>query len=66
LSEWGSLHITQVASLANGEADWWENPPADVWPVLGANANADITLAQTDPLGATRCLRFNHLQPPFD
>jgi len=64
LSEWGSLHITQVASLANGEADWWENPPADVWPVLGANA--DITLAQTDPLGATRCLRFNHLQPPFD
>jgi peptide/nickel transport system substrate-binding protein len=23
-------------------------------------------LAQTDPLGATRCLRFNHLQPPFD
>jgi peptide/nickel transport system substrate-binding protein len=58
------LHITQVASLANGEADWWENPPADVWPVLGANA--DITLAQTDPLGETRCLRFNHLQPPFD
>jgi len=53
-----------VASLAAGEADWWENPPVDVWPVLGANA--DITLAQTDPLGATRCLRFNHLQPPFD
>jgi peptide/nickel transport system substrate-binding protein len=56
--------MTKVASLANGEADWWENPPADVWPILGANS--DIVLAQTDPLGATRCLRFNHLQPPFD
>jgi peptide/nickel transport system substrate-binding protein len=56
--------MTKVASLANGEADWWENPPADVWPIL--SANADITLAQTDPLGATRCLRFNHLRPPFD
>jgi peptide/nickel transport system substrate-binding protein len=56
--------MTKVASLANGEADWWENPPADVWPILGANS--DIALTQTDPLGATRCLRFNHLQPPFD
>jgi len=56
--------MTKVASLANGEADWWENPPPDVWPLLSANSG--ITLAQTDPLGATRCLRFNHLQPPFD
>ena len=56
--------MTKVAALANGEADWWENPPADVWPIL--SANSDIVLAQTDPLGATRCLRFNHLQPPFD
>ena len=56
--------MTKVVTLANGEADWWENPPADVWPIL--SANSDIVLAQTDPLGATRCLRFNHLQPPFD
>jgi peptide/nickel transport system substrate-binding protein len=56
--------MTKVAALANGEADWWENPPPDVWPILAASPQ--ITLAQTDPLGSTRCLRFNHLLPPFD
>jgi peptide/nickel transport system substrate-binding protein len=56
--------MTKVAALTSGEVDWWENPPPDIWPVLATNS--DITLAQTDPLGATGCLRFNHLQPPFD
>jgi peptide/nickel transport system substrate-binding protein len=56
--------MTKVAALVNGEADWWENPPTDVWPVLAASS--DITLSQTDPLGSTRCLRFNHLHPPFN
>src|SRR5438477_536900 len=36
--------MTKVAALNNGEADWWENPPADVWPVLAANP--DVQLAQ--------------------
>src|SRR5438094_3112009 len=56
--------MTKASSLANGEVDWWENPPPDIWPVLAANS--DISLAETDPLGAIGCLRFNHLQPPFD
>jgi peptide/nickel transport system substrate-binding protein len=64
--EW--LHIpdvmTKAAALAGGEADWWESAPPDLWPVLAANS--DIALAETDPLGASGCLRFNHLQPPFD
>jgi peptide/nickel transport system substrate-binding protein len=56
--------MTKVTALANGEADWWENPPPDVWPILAASPN--LSLVQTDPLGSGRCLRFNHLHPPFD
>jgi len=56
--------MTKVAALNNGEADWWENPPADVWPVLAANP--DVTVARVDPLSAPIMTRFNHTQPPFD
>src|SRR5712691_452155 len=56
--------MTKVAALNNGEADWWENPSADVWPVLAANP--DVTLARVDPLDNTIMVRFNHLLPPFD
>src|SRR5215467_864325 len=56
--------MTKVAALNNGEADWWENPPADVWPLLAANPN--ITVARADPLENTIMVRFNHLLPPFD
>jgi peptide/nickel transport system substrate-binding protein len=56
--------MTKVAALQSGEYDWWENPKADLWPILAANA--DITLAPLDPLGQTGCLRFNFLYPPFD
>jgi peptide/nickel transport system substrate-binding protein len=55
---------TKTATIQNGEDDWWENPPADVWPVL--EAKPEIVLAPLDPLGGTGCLRFNHLYPPFD
>jgi peptide/nickel transport system substrate-binding protein len=55
---------TKTAAMQNGEDDWWENPPADVWPILAANS--DLQLASLDPLGGTGCLRFNHLFPPFD
>jgi len=57
-------HTTAAAALNSGEDDWWENPPADLWPVL--EANSDVVLAPLDPLGGTGCLRFNHLYPPFD
>lgn len=56
--------MTKVAALNSGEADWWENPPPDVWPVLAANS--EVSLAQVDPLGSQGCIRFNFLQPPFD
>src|SRR5262249_23714003 len=56
--------MTKVAAINNGEADWWENPPADVWSAMAGNP--DVVLTENDPIGNTRCLRFNHLQPPFD
>jgi len=56
--------MTKVAAMQSGEDDWWENPPADLWPVL--EANPEIALAPLDPLGGSGCLRFNHLYPPFD
>jgi peptide/nickel transport system substrate-binding protein len=57
-------HSTAAAALNSGEDDWWENPPADLWPIL--ESNSDVVLAPLDPLGGTGCLRFNHLYPPFD
>jgi peptide/nickel transport system substrate-binding protein len=56
-------HTTAAAALNSGEADWWENPPLDLVPILGA---ADVTVAAADPLGSPQMVRFNHLFPPFD
>ena len=55
---------TKTAAMQNGEDDWWENPPADLWPVLAANP--DIELTPSDALRGMGCLRFNWLYPPFD
>jgi len=55
---------TKAAAMQSGEDDWWENPPADLWPVLASNS--ETTLEPLDPLGQTGCLRFNFLYPPFD
>jgi peptide/nickel transport system substrate-binding protein len=56
--------MTKVAALNAGEADWWENPPLDLVPVLASNP--DITIAQVDPLPQPIMVKFNHLLPPFD
>ena len=56
--------MTKVAALNAGEADWWENPPLDVVPVLAANP--DITITRVDPLPSPIMVKFNHLLPPFD
>src|SRR5436309_8307310 len=56
--------MTKVAALNAGEADWWENPPLDVVPVLAANP--DITITRVDPLPAPIMVKLNHLLPPFD
>jgi peptide/nickel transport system substrate-binding protein len=55
---------TKIAALNSGEADWWENPPPDIWPLL--TGNRDITLTDSSPLPSMGCLRFNQLLPPFD
>src|SRR5215831_19445554 len=54
---------TKTAALQNGEDDWWENPPADLWPVLAANRDIEMASAA---IRSTGCLRFNWLYPPFD
>jgi peptide/nickel transport system substrate-binding protein len=55
---------TKTAALQSGEDDWWENPSADLWPVLAANPDIEVTPA--DAIRAMGCLRFNWLYPPFD
>jgi peptide/nickel transport system substrate-binding protein len=55
---------TAAAALSNGEVDWWELPIPDLIPMLQRNRN--VTVAVSDPLGATGLLMMNHLYPPFN
>ena len=55
---------TAAAALNAGEADWYEQPPADLLPIFATNK--DIVVATVDPLGNHGTLRFNHIQPPFN
>src|SRR5437667_1524481 len=55
---------TAAAALNAGEADWYEQPPADILPVFAANK--DVAVNTVDPLGNMGVLRFNHTLPPFD
>ena len=52
------------AALQNGEIDWWEQPLADLLPLLAANK--DIVLQTDIPQGRDSIMRLNHLQPPFN
>ncbi len=54
---------TKAAALQAGEMDWWENPTADLLPLLRKNG---IATPVTDPTGTPYLLRPNHLYPPFD
>src|SRR4030088_554385 len=54
---------TASAALQNGEIDWWENPIADLVPVLRRNKN--VSVANADQLGNVGHLRMNHPPPPF-
>jgi len=54
---------TAAGALQTGEMDWWENPTADLLPLLQRN---HITTEITDPTGTPMILRPNHLYPPFD
>jgi peptide/nickel transport system substrate-binding protein len=55
---------TAAAALSAGEADWWEQLPPDLIPVL--RTNKDIRVENIDPLGSIGILRFNSLNPPFN
>lgn len=55
---------TASAALQNGEVDWWENPIADLVPVLRRNRNIRVDIG--DPLGNIGAFRMNHLHPPFN
>ena len=55
---------TAAAALQRGEVDWLETPLPDLLPLL--RANRDIAVDVADPLGNIGALRFNHLQPPFN
>jgi peptide/nickel transport system substrate-binding protein len=55
---------TAAAALQTGEVDWWEAPTPDLLPLL--RRQKDIVARVQDPTGYIGCLRFNHLQPPFD
>jgi peptide/nickel transport system substrate-binding protein len=54
---------TKAAAMQAGEMDWWENPAADLLPML---KKANIRTEFTDPTGGLFLLRPNHLYPPFD
>ena len=56
-------YATKATSMQAGELDWWENPPADLLPVL---RKAKVTVEITDHTGTPFLLRPNHLYPPFD
>jgi peptide/nickel transport system substrate-binding protein len=55
---------TAAAALNAGEADWWEQLPPDLIPLL--KKNKDVRVESIDPLGSIGVIRFNFLQPPFN
>ena len=55
---------SKMNALINDEVDYWENPPADLVPVLQGADGVKVLLA--DPYGSQGWMRINHLHPPFD
>ena len=55
---------TASAALQRGEVDWWENPIADLLPLL--KKSPGVTVEVLDPLGWIGVVAVNHTQPPFD
>ena len=55
---------TKVAAMQSGEQDWWENPTADLLPLLARTRG--IKILNTNATGNTNMMRPNHLQPPFN
>ncbi|MBN8907902.1 MAG: ABC transporter substrate-binding protein, partial [Rhodospirillales bacterium] len=55
---------TAAAAMQSGEIDWWEQPTADLFPVLARNRNIVVEVA--DPAGLICTFRPNHLTEPFN
>ncbi len=55
---------TAAAALQAAEVDWWEQPTADLLPLL--RKNPAITTEIIDRAGNIGFLRVNSLYPPFD
>ena len=55
---------TAAAAINAGEADWWEQMPPDLIPVL--QKNKQVRIENIDPLGSIGMIRFNFLHPPFN
>src|SRR5919205_1189151 len=55
---------SQVNALANGEVDVLEQPAFESYPPLQADKNVQVV--NSNPLGFQYMCRFNHLHPPFN
>lgn len=55
---------TALAALQQGEVDFLQSPPADLYPVIAGDSN--LVLQVLNRGGAVQCLRMNCLQSPFD
>jgi peptide/nickel transport system substrate-binding protein len=55
---------TAASALQAGEVDWWENPTADLLPLL--RRNRQVVVEQLEQLGNIGIIRMNHLHPPFN
>jgi peptide/nickel transport system substrate-binding protein len=64
--EWHTIPdaATAAAALQAGEIDWWEQPTADLLPLM--RKSAGIVTEVLDPAGNIGFLRVNSLYPPFD
>ena len=64
--EWNIIpdSATAAAAMQSGEADWWQNPIADLLPILSKAQGVQI--AHPDKIGNIMIMRFNSLQPPFN
>ncbi len=64
--EWHTIPdaATAAAALQQGEVDWWEQPTADLLPLL--RKSRDIVVESKEKGGFMSMIRFNHLVPPFD
>jgi peptide/nickel transport system substrate-binding protein len=55
---------TAAAALQSGEIDWWEQPTADLFPLVQRNRNIQVDI--TNNTGLIGIFRPNHLTAPFN